>query len=139
MYREKYHSSFSEIPNQLMNVFAKYRWPGNIRQLENIIKRFLLLGNWEEIADELCPERPQTAAVVSTERIPASLLSVGAAAAEVAERRLVQQVLEETRGNRKKAAQRLNISYKALLNKLKRWSADGSQPNPFQSNIAARF
>jgi two-component system response regulator AtoC len=139
MYREKYRSSFSEIPSQLLNVFAKYHWPGNIRQLENIIKRFLLLGNWEEIADELCPQRPQTAEVVSTDRTPASLLSVGAAAAEVAERRLVQQVLEETRGNRKKAAQRLNISYKALLNKLKRWTADSSQPTPFQSNIAARF
>ena len=50
-----------------------------------------------------------------------SLLGVGAIAAERAEQELVYRVLEETRGNRKQAARRMNISYKALLNKLKRW------------------
>ena len=50
-------------------------------------------------------------------------LTVGATAAERAERELVKRVLEETQGNRKLAAKRMNICYKALLNKLKRWSA----------------
>ena len=53
----------------------------------------------------------------------ASLLEVGARAADHAEQELVRRVLEETGGNRKLAARRLNICYKALLNKLKRWSA----------------
>ena len=54
---------------------------------------------------------------------PDSLLEVGARAAERAEQELVRRVLGETGGNRKLAARRLNICYKALLNKLKRWSA----------------
>jgi len=54
-----------------------------------------------------------------------SLLDVGAVAADRAERELVRQVLDETHGNRKLAARRMNICYKALLNKLKRWSEQG--------------
>jgi DNA-binding NtrC family response regulator len=50
------------------------------------------------------------------------LLDVGALAADRAERELVGRILEETRGNRKQAARRMNICYKALLNKLKRWN-----------------
>jgi DNA-binding NtrC family response regulator len=53
-----------------------------------------------------------------------SLKDVGSRAAEQAERELVLRVLEETAWNRKQAARRLNICYKALLNKLKRWHID---------------
>jgi two-component system response regulator AtoC len=124
MYGEKYHRHV-EIPDTLLSVFAKYHWPGNIRQLENIVKRFLLLQDVEEIENELLPstrEMPaQSSRAMTTSE---SLLSVGAAAAEYAERELVQKTLQETRGNRKKAAQRLNICYKSLLNKLKRWNGD---------------
>jgi transcriptional regulator with PAS, ATPase and Fis domain len=124
MYREKYHSNV-EIPGALLNVFARYDWPGNIRQLENIVKRFLLLHDAHDIENELSPKTrktpPQLSTVTTTSQ---SLLSIGAAAAENAERRLVRKTLEETGGNRKKAAQRLNVCYKALLNKLKRWDRD---------------
>jgi DNA-binding NtrC family response regulator len=53
-----------------------------------------------------------------------SLKDVGTRAAENAEKELVLRVLEETSWNRKQAARRLNICYKALLNKLKRWQID---------------
>jgi two-component system response regulator AtoC len=53
LYREKYRSPISAVPGSLLQSFAKYHWPGNIRQLENLVKRYLLLGNSEEIADEL--------------------------------------------------------------------------------------
>ncbi len=53
-----------------------------------------------------------------------SLKDVGTRAAETAEKELVLRVLEETSWNRKQAARRLNICYKALLNKLKRWQID---------------
>ena len=53
-----------------------------------------------------------------------SLKDVGTRAAEQAEKELVLRVLEETSWNRKQAARRLNICYKALLNKLKRWQID---------------
>jgi DNA-binding NtrC family response regulator len=55
------------------------------------------------------------------------------AATEV-ERRLIQQTLEETRWNRREAARRLKISYKALLNKMKRWETGGEGVAPRRTN-----
>jgi hypothetical protein len=57
-----------------------------------------------------------------------SLRKVAAQAAEDAERRLLSRVLAETRWNRREAASQLKISYKALLNKLKKWEVDDSVP-----------
>jgi len=128
LYAEKYHSDISAIPGSLMQCFANYDWPGNIRELENVVKRFLVLGHWEDIANELSPriqQAPPNAAVAAeSQDSQSSLLHVGAAAADDAQRQLVVKVLGETHGNRKEAARRLNISYKALLNKLKRWKAE---------------
>jgi two-component system response regulator AtoC len=54
---------------------------------------------------------------------------VAARAAEEAERELVGRVLAETRWNRREASRRLKISYKALLNKLKKWKSDPGHPD----------
>jgi two-component system response regulator AtoC len=137
MYREQYRSSVMEIPNDLMDCFTRFNWPGNIRQLENVLKRFLLLNDSQEIISELSgvtpfiPSKP-----VEEGPRQESLLAVGSAAADYAERQLVERVLAETRGNRKQAARRLKISYKALLNKLKRWNAASQTPKP-SNDIAA--
>ena len=56
-----------------------------------------------------------------SERAAQSLKEAASQAATDVERRLIQQALEETRWNRREAARRLEISYKALLNKMKRW------------------
>ena len=63
-----------------------------------------------------------------------SLKDVGTRAAETAEKELVLRVLEETSWNRKQAARRLNICYKALLNKLKRWQIDNRHSMPSSLN-----
>jgi DNA-binding NtrC family response regulator len=72
-----------------------------------------------------------------------SLLKVGAQAAEEAERQLLRRALAETRWNRKEAAALLQISYKALLNKLKKWELDepgaaSRQPGEDGPNVAVR-
>src|SRR5205085_3453326 len=61
---------------------------------------------------------------------PLSLLGAGAIAAERAEQELVRRILHETNGNRKAAARRMNICYKALLNKLKKWSPPQTVAQP---------
>ncbi|HYR85880.1 MAG TPA: sigma-54 dependent transcriptional regulator [Terriglobia bacterium] len=122
-YHEQYKSQSRELPPELMRRFVQYHWPGNIRELENFIKRFLVLPSHDSLSTEF--NVPAGAAAVEKIVVPAestSLLHVAAAAAERAERELVSRVLEETRGNRKQAALKMNICYKALLNKLKRWS-----------------
>ncbi|HYR41571.1 MAG TPA: sigma-54 dependent transcriptional regulator [Terriglobia bacterium] len=139
LYRERYNSSISSVPIPLLQSFAKYQWPGNIRQLENLVKRYLLLGNWEDIAKELYSGSLEVSEMTSADQSLGSLLEVGAAAADHAERQLVYRVLGETKGNRKKAARQLNVSYKALLNKIKRWNADQPSLAVIQANVASGF
>ena len=128
-YRDQYKSAMEELPSELLQCFVQCPWPGNIRQLENVIKRILILGDSQQILDEFSPESSETSltptAIPGSEEI--SLLSVGANAADEAQRNLVLRTLAETGGNRKKAAARLNICYKALRNKLKRWGVAGKR------------
>ena len=130
-YREKYKSKVSELPREFLDALVHFNWPGNIRQLENTIRRFLILPDLPtalaELRMDVVPPNGATAhpSSVPAEPHPMFLKEVGAHAAEVAERELVLRTLEETNWNRKQAARILNISYKALRNKLKKWNMQG--------------
>jgi two-component system, NtrC family, response regulator AtoC len=136
-YRDRYKSSVEEISPSLMDSFLRYEWPGNVRQLENAIKRYLILPdmnvNLSELKDQATSSSTAPVAAKPKED-NMSLKDVGTRAAEQAEKELVLRVLEETSWNRKQAARRLNICYKALLNKLKRWQIDNR--HSFQSSFA---
>ena len=105
-----------------MNFFLSYEWPGNVRELENVVKKIVVLENQEFALSDLgmthglTPDRTTSESTV-TARI--SLKRVGKLAAQEAEKQLILGTLLETRWNRKKAAQLLDISYKALLYKIK--------------------
>jgi len=133
-YRERYKSPVEEISNQMIDAFLRYDWPGNIRQLENAIKRYLILPDMDMTLLELKESSASPSGAVVIPMKPKedkmSLKDVGSRAAEQAERELVLRVLEETAWNRKQAARRLNICYKALLNKLKRWQIENRHTIP---------
>ncbi len=141
-YRERYKSAVEEISPQLLDAFLRYDWPGNIRQLENAVKRYLILPDIEMTLAELKDNGTTAQGAVVIPMKPKedkmSLKDVGSRAAEQAEKELVLKVLEETAWNRKQAARRLNICYKALLNKLKRWQIENrhSIPPAFQKPAA---
>ena len=111
-------------------------WPGNVRELENAVRRYVILPDVDLALSSLkrrpAPEpeaRPQTS---RSEDL--SLREAGAQAAEEAERLMVRRALAETRWNRKEAAGLLRISYKALLNKLKKWDLGREEtagPTPY--------
>ena len=137
LYSARYNSSVRELPRELRNAFQRHEWPGNVRELENAVRRYVILpdlemslANLEETRPEA--DRPELSLVEkpSLDRSPVrrgtdvSLRKVAAQAAEEAERKLLRRVLAETRWNRREAASQLKISYKALLNKLKKWEAD---------------
>jgi len=126
-YRERYQSQVQQFPKGLIEAFLNYDWPGNVRQLENVIKRYLILPD-ENITSEL----RSTSAEPVTQPIgtaSVSLKEVAGHAAEVAEKEVVIRVLEETGWNRKESARRLKISYKALRNKLKKWQLVRERPS----------
>jgi len=121
-YADRYESSVRELPTQLLEAATRYHWPGNIRELENVIRRFLILPDLEATLRTLqAHDMPE---LVAPEQKPA-LKRIANQAAEQVERELVLRTLSQTNWNRKRAAQELGICYKALLNKLKKWNING--------------
>ena len=124
-YRERYQSPVQQIPKELMELLLRYDWPGNVRQLENVVKRYLILPD-ADIASELKSASTGAGAVMRPGTV--SLKEVAGHAAEIAEKEVVMRVLEETSWNRKESARRLKVSYKALRNKLKKWQLVRERP-----------
>jgi len=106
---------------EAMDRLLAYRWPGNVRELENVIERALVLTEDSEIAlDQLPPQvrEPGATGGPAAEALPADELSVKKRTAEL-ERALIARALELTDGNKTKASELLDLSYRALLYKIK--------------------
>jgi two-component system response regulator AtoC len=114
------HEGF-ELPAETVERLRRYRYPGNVRELENIVKRMIVLGDsllarssWPgELANGKNDGAPPPA------KIQISLKDISRKAALVAERQAILNALEQTQWNRMRAAKLLNISYRALLYKIK--------------------
>ena len=111
---------------EAMNALSEYMWPGNIRELENAVKKIVALENEELALSDLRTRQNQAFAVSSVES-PGSLKAAARAASMKAERELILQTLTRTHWNRKRAAQALQISYKSLLYKLKQIQVPDSE------------
>jgi|HubBroStandDraft_6_1064221.scaffolds.fasta_scaffold00094_24 two-component system response regulator AtoC len=107
---------------QTIQTFEEHSWPGNIRELENVVKKIAALGDDRRALSEftVVPEAKRTmAATASGGGNGHSLKAAARAASREAEKGLILKALARTRWNRKRAAQDLQISYKSLLYKLK--------------------
>jgi two-component system, NtrC family, response regulator AtoC len=133
-----------EIPPSTRRLLLEHSWPGNIRQLENVIKRVVVLGSAAGVYEELAASAksaPATAAAPMTPVIEAGgqldLKSIARRAARDAERIAIADMLQRTRWNRAKAARLLGISYKALLYKIVDCGLatkdDGQSPAPIET------
>jgi two-component system, NtrC family, response regulator AtoC len=152
-YTDMYNRDRIRVSPRLTEMFLTYSWPGNIRELENNIKRLVILGNEGQLIAEFLrkkengafsthpdlgdgpgPVRPGSgrAPIVPLGRggsdgdtfdfeppEKATLKEVAKIAQRRAERSLLEKVLKQTKWNRRKAAHILDISYKALLYKIK--------------------
>jgi two-component system, NtrC family, response regulator AtoC len=128
---DKYSSLFARprprLSGTMSRILSEYSWPGNIRELENTMKRVVALGD-ERLAWNDLIEAPRETVTVGSEKECPSLKETARAASRQAERELILKTLMQTRWNRKRAAQELQISYKALLYKLKRISKEEHIP-----------
>src|SRR6267154_3693782 len=100
-----------------------YNWPGNIRELENVAKKIVAVGEATRALGDLCTTREFLPATGESTR-GSSLKVASRAAARRAERELILKALEQTHWNRKRAARELQISYKSLLYKIKQIGVD---------------
>ena len=127
---KKYGRKVPPLSDTTMKAFSEHHWVGNVRELENVIQRLVVLGNEETIVEELTPvpkEDPITEKkkkLVPPKKTWPSLREVHQEAIKKAESEMILKALEMTNWNRKKAADKLNISYKALLYKIKETSLD---------------
>jgi two-component system response regulator AtoC len=115
-YASQFRRPMPHLSAQAVHRLTDYAWPGNVRELENAMKKLAVMGD----------ERAALADLHGTVLVPngggretVSLKEASRAASREAEKQLILKVLTRTRWNRKRAAQELQISYKALLYKLK--------------------
>jgi two-component system response regulator AtoC len=107
-----------ELRQETLDALLAHSWPGNIRELENVVKKMVALGDEGAAVAELVTEGNFAPPVVAdTETL--SLKTAARAASFRVERELILKTLARTRWNRKRAAEELQISYKSLLCKLK--------------------
>jgi len=132
MYNEQYRKNVKQLTPETMKVMLEYHWPGNVRELENMVKRMVVLENEQAVLHEIQGrerpvERPKNEDPLDLDALGADfnesggldLKAISKRASQIAEKKVIERVLAQTRWNRKEAAERLQISYKALLYKMK--------------------
>jgi DNA-binding NtrC family response regulator len=125
---ERYGRPSVPFSPRLMQACIEYPWPGNLRQLDNFAKRYLVLADEDAALRELQMAPPNR----SPQRQPAhnsGLKSLSRSAKHEVEAEAIAQALEQTHWHRQKAARLLKISYKALLYKIRQF---GLTPPPEQ-------
>ena len=131
-YAAQYNRGEFAIPASSVGRLAQYHYPGNIRELENIVKRMIVLDDpqlvripfpplpFDGAAARTAPAAsPAPASVAVASLAVASLKDIARTAARAAEREAIARVLAQTGWNRVRAARLLKISYRALLYKIK--------------------
>ncbi|MGC9158933.1 MAG: sigma-54 interaction domain-containing protein [Terracidiphilus sp.] len=116
-----YRRAVKPLSRELLNLMQRYDWPGNIRQLENMIRSYVLIGSEESLVAELLPSAPPGATRLNAEidlAHPISLKQITRTATRDLERQIILKVLEANDWSRRKTARWLNISYRSLLYKL---------------------
>lgn len=118
LYSQRFSVRPKPVPQALMDMLQGYAWPGNIRQLENLMKRYVILGNEEAITSELVSQNGNCFDPVIPADGKISLKHATRDAVRELERRIIMKVLHTHNWNRKKAAKAMSISYRALLYKI---------------------
>ncbi len=109
------------IADEAMDILMKSPWKGNIRELENVIERAVIYaeGGMVRSQDLGISEASIISALAEHVPMDGPLQEVAAAATRIAESRRIRQVLKQTGGNKTRAAEVLQVSYKTLLTKIK--------------------
>ncbi|MBL8231504.1 MAG: sigma-54-dependent Fis family transcriptional regulator [Bryobacterales bacterium] len=118
--RQKLGRENLRLPQHLMPYFSGYRWPGNIRELENIIERMIVLARADELSLEDLPESMKRTLPSPNDGIPMAIPEEGISL-EGVERELLLRALKKADWNQSKAARYLDISRKTLIYRMEKY------------------
>jgi two-component system response regulator AtoC len=118
LHSRAFHRNTKPLSREIMNLMHRHHWPGNIRQLENMIRSYVLIGNEEDLAAELVPSTPAGIIPDIDLANPVSLKEITKAATHELEREIIMKVLRANDWSRRRTAKWINISYRSLLYKL---------------------
>jgi len=121
---EELDKNVRQLSKEVMDIFMKYDWPGNLRELNNVIKRLVLLSK-EETAD--LKALPQE--MITTMENVAAKPTVATGSdlkllQETHEKEMIEKVLQDVRYNKSKAAKLLNIDRKTLYYKIEKYQIE---------------
>lgn len=129
-FSSRYQKQPRKLSKQLVSLFDRHPFPGNVRELENLIKRIVVLESEDSVIQELLAhaarpvgdgesELDQVLAELEASAGEVPLKEVGRRAALAAEREAISRTLYQTDWNRRRAAELLHVSYKTLLSKIR--------------------
>jgi DNA-binding NtrC family response regulator len=116
-FNQRNGKSVKGVDQEAMRLLEQYQWPGNIRELRNVIERATILASGDLIDPQHLP--PTLTTTTKKEPVSTVVLTPGMTV-DMAETSLIKLTLEHTRENKTKAAEILGISLKTLHNKLNR-------------------
>lgn len=110
------------VSDEVMTIFRQYDWPGNLRELKNVVKRAVLLSKGESAGVEALPE--EMTSVSGPRKAAGSETSDLKLIQENNEREMIVKTLQKVRFNKSKAAQLLNIDRKTLYLKMAKYQIE---------------
>lgn len=114
-----------DVTPEAMNALVDHEWKGNVRELENVIERAVVMSEGDAITVEYLPEELVKKVSDIILKIPESRISIKTTVKEIvamAEKELIDRALRKTANNRTRAAELLEISHRALMYKLKEYN-----------------
>jgi DNA-binding NtrC family response regulator len=129
-FSENYARAPLNFSPRFIDACQRYTWPGNLRELSNFVKRYLILADEDWALNELRTSMQEHNENGSSSgmSIKSGLKSIVRSVKDEAEIQAISNALYQTEWNRKEAALLLNISYKALLYKIRQYNIDAPQP-----------
>jgi two-component system, NtrC family, response regulator AtoC len=119
VYSDQFGQKPKPVSSSAIQILEKYAWPGNLRELENLAKRYVVLGGEEHILSSLREPTETAIFPMETSDINTPLRIQTKRAVQTLERRIILDVLRAHKWNRRSTARSLDISYRALLYKIK--------------------
>jgi two-component system, NtrC family, response regulator AtoC len=127
-YNRRFQREAPPVSNEVIQILKQREWPGNVRELENCMARYVILGSEEAFYSERPEKKPFSFAYEMTEDGKIPLKRIAQEVTRRMENELILKVLQANHWNRRKAAEVLKISYRALLYKVRQAGLPAKRP-----------